>query len=88
MKQQKLMGALALTGAFALVLTGCASDTGDNGGSGDDGSAAETSAADYNPQPRENLKEGGTVNFPINEIPEQLNSFHGDGSADTARVAA
>ncbi|WP_313478357.1 ABC transporter family substrate-binding protein [Microbacterium sp.] len=88
MKQQKLMGALALTGAFALVLTGCASDTGDNGGSGDDGGAAETSAADYNPQPRENLKEGGTVNFPINEIPEQLNSFHGDGSADTARVAA
>lgn len=88
MKQQKLMGALALTGAFALVLTGCASDTGDNGGSGDNGSAAETSAADYNPQPRENLKEGGTVNFPINEIPEQLNAFHGDGSADTARVAA
>ncbi|MFS2241587.1 ABC transporter family substrate-binding protein [Microbacterium sp. OR16] len=88
MKQQKLMGALALTGAFALVLTGCASDTGNKGGSGDDGSAAETSAADYNPQPRENLKEGGTVNFPINEIPEQLNSFHGDGSADTARVAA
>ncbi|MGX1791982.1 ABC transporter family substrate-binding protein [Microbacterium sp. NPDC055312] len=88
MKQQKLMGALALAGAFALVLTGCASDTGDKGGSGDDGSAAETSAADYNPQPRENLKEGGTVNFPINEIPEQLNSFHGDGSADTARVAA
>jgi len=88
MKQQKLMGALALTGAFALVLTGCASDTGDNGGSGDGGSAAETSAADYNPQPRENLKEGGTVNFPINEIPEQLNSFHGDGSADTSRVAA
>lgn len=88
MKQQKLMGALALTGAFALVLTGCASDTGDNGGSGDGGNAAETSAADYNPQPRENLKEGGTVNFPINEIPEQLNSFHGDGSADTARVAA
>ncbi|MFS2281482.1 ABC transporter family substrate-binding protein [Microbacterium sp. OR21] len=88
MKQQKLMGALALTGAFALVLTGCAPDTGNNGGSGDNGSAAETSAADYNPQPRENLKEGGTVNFPINEIPEQLNSFHGDGSADTARVAA
>ncbi|WP_336646091.1 ABC transporter family substrate-binding protein [Microbacterium sp. USHLN186] len=88
MKQQKLMGALALTGAFALVLTGCASDTGNKGGSGDDGDAVETSAADYNPQPRENLKEGGTVNFPINEIPEQLNAFHGDGSADTARVAA
>lgn len=89
MKQQKLMGALALTGAFALVLTGCATDSGNTGDNGDNGGqSAETSAADYNPQPRENLQEGGTVNFPINEIPEQLNSFHGDGSADTARVSA
>ena len=35
-----------------------------------------------------NETQGCTVNFPINEIPEQLNSFHGDGSADTSRVAA
>ncbi|MGF2947828.1 ABC transporter family substrate-binding protein [Microbacterium alcoholitolerans] len=89
MKQQKLMGALAISGAFALVLTGCATDSGNTGDGGDNGGTpTETSAADYNPQPRENLKEGGTVNFPINEIPEQLNAFHGDGSADTARVAA
>lgn len=90
MKQHKLMGALALTGAFALVLSGCASNTGNDGDGGDkgNGEAAGVEAADYNPQPRENLKEGGVANFPINEIPEQLNAFHGDGSADTARVAA
>lgn len=89
MKQQKLMGALAISGALALVLTGCATDSGNTGDNGDGGDKpAETSAADYNPQPRENLKEGGVVNFPINEIPEQMNAFHGDGSADTARVAA
>lgn len=89
MKQYKLMGALALTGAFALALSGCAANTGDNGDGGGEGEGAkEVEQADYNPQPRENLKEGGTANFPINEIPEQLNSFHGDGSADTARVAA
>lgn len=59
MKQQKLMGALALTGAFALVLTGCATDSGNTGDNGDNGGqSAETSAADYNPQPRENLQEG------------------------------
>ncbi|MEJ1086913.1 ABC transporter family substrate-binding protein [Microbacterium sp. Mu-80] len=88
MKQQKLMGALALTGAFALVLTGCASDSGNTGDKDGGDKPAETSAADYNPQPRENLKEGGTVNFPIAEIPEQLNSFNGDASSSTAIVAA
>ena len=86
MKQHKLMGALAFSGALALALAGCAADTGGNGDNGDD--TAETSAADYNPQPRENLQVGGEARFPINEVPEQLNPFHGDGSADTARVAA
>ncbi|MGO1854938.1 MAG: ABC transporter family substrate-binding protein, partial [Microbacteriaceae bacterium] len=86
MKQHKLMGALAFSGALALALAGCAADTGDNGDNGDD--TVETNAADYNPQPRENLQVGGEVRFPINEVPEQLNPFHGDGSADTARVAA
>jgi len=90
MKQHKLMGALALSGAFALALSGCAANTGNDGGDGGNGGdgSNKVEQADYNPQPRENLKQGGTVNFPINEIPEQLNSFHGDGSADTARVAA
>ncbi|MFJ4045427.1 ABC transporter family substrate-binding protein [Microbacterium sp. NPDC089987] len=89
MKQHKLMGALALTGAFALALSGCAADSGNSGdGSGNGGDKATTNFADYNPQPRENLKEGGVANFPINEVPEQLNQFNGDGSADTARIAA
>lgn len=91
MKQHKLMGALALTGAFALALSGCAANnTGNTGDSGDKGgdTAKKTAFADYNPQPRENLKQGGTVNFPINEIPEQLNQFNGDGSADTTRIAS
>ena len=88
MKQYKLMGALALTGAFALALSGCA--TGTTGGSdkGDSGEAAGVEMANYNPQPRENLKEGGTVNFAIREVPPQLNSFNSDGIADTARIAA
>ncbi len=87
MKQHKLMGAVAFSGVLALALAGCAADTGDNGGDGGN-EPVETKAADYNPQDRENLQVGGEARFPINEIPEQLNSFHGDGSADTARVAA
>lgn len=86
MKQHKLMGALAFSGALALALAGCAADTGDNGDGGN--TPTETKASDYNPQPRENLAVGGEARFPINEIPEQLNAFNGDGSADTARVAA
>ncbi|MGM7677513.1 ABC transporter family substrate-binding protein [Microbacterium sp. A94] len=90
MKQYKLMGALAFSGALALALSGCAADTGNNKGDGGDKDAApvETKSADYNPQDRENLAKGGEARFPINEIPEQMNAFHGDGSADTARVAA
>ncbi|WP_460802365.1 ABC transporter family substrate-binding protein [Microbacterium sp. GXF6406] len=85
MKQQKLMGAIAFSGVLALALAGCAADTGSNDGNT---TPTETKASDYNPQPRENLQVGGEVRFPINEIPEQLNSFNGDASADTARVAA
>ncbi|WP_417556536.1 hypothetical protein [Microbacterium sp.] len=90
MKQHKLMGALAISGAFALVLSGCAANTGNTGDNGNSGSkdATETQAADYNPQPRENLKQGGTVNFAVPEIPEQLNAFNSDASADTATLAA
>jgi len=87
MKQHKLMGALAFSGALALALAGCASNTGTENGEGGE-EAVETAFADYNPQPRENLQTGGEVRFPINEIPEQLNSFNGDASSDTARVAA
>ena len=88
MKQQKLMGAIALSGALALVLGGCAANTGTEGEGNGDGEGAATEMADYNPQPRENLQEGGEAHFPINEIPEQLNSFNGDTSADAARIAA
>ncbi|MGB4137271.1 MAG: ABC transporter family substrate-binding protein [Microbacterium sp.] len=89
MKQYKLMGALALTGAFALALSGCT--TGNTGG-GDKGDSGDSSAvlkdADYNPQDRANLKEGGKVTFAINEVPEQLNASNSDGTADTARLAS
>lgn len=93
MKQHKLIKVGAMSAALALALAGCATDNGGEGGGGattGGGSEppAEMEQADYNPQPRDALEQGGTVNFPINEIPPQLNAFNSDGSADTARVAA
>ncbi|KJL19762.1 Nickel-binding periplasmic protein precursor [Microbacterium oxydans] len=88
MKQYKLMGALALTGAFALALSGCAAGNTGSGDKNDEGDAAGVEMSNYNPQPRENLKEGGEVNFALTEIPAQLNAFNSDASANTTRVAA
>jgi peptide/nickel transport system substrate-binding protein len=86
MKHKKLWGAVAISSVLALALAGCASGSGNNGGSGTGDEAVETKSADYNPQDRDNLQEGGEVHFAINEIPEQLNGFNSDASADTATL--
>lgn len=82
----KLTGIIALGGALALVISGCAAG-GDNGGADGGNTPQETKQADYNPQPRENLQEGGEVNFGINEVTPQMNPFNGNASADTTRLA-
>ncbi|MGX1694433.1 ABC transporter family substrate-binding protein [Microbacterium keratanolyticum] len=86
-RHQKLMGVIALGGALALAISGCAAGGGSTGG-GEGTAPVEVKAADYNPQPRENLKEGGAVTFPINEITPQMNPMNGDASADTTRLAS
>ncbi|SKC57822.1 ABC transporter family substrate-binding protein [Krasilnikoviella flava] len=84
--QKRLVGSVAVAGVLALALTAC-------GGGGNDGGSDEPTAeaqtvegADYNPQPRENLEQGGEVTFPIGEITPQMNVNHSDGSVDTARI--
>lgn len=84
-RHQKLLGALALSGALALVMSGCAAG-GDGGGTGNGGEKETVTGADYNPQPRENLKEGGVVTFPIGEITPQMNPNQSDGTVDTATL--
>ncbi|WP_144872993.1 ABC transporter family substrate-binding protein [Microbacterium sp. 1.5R] len=83
----KLTGVIALSGALALVISGCAAGNG-NGGTDGGNEPQETKAADYNPQPRENLQEGGEVHFGINEVTPQMNPFNGNGSADTQRLSS
>lgn len=83
--QHKLLGVVAAGGALALTLAGCAG--GGNGGGTTEETPAETiEGADYNPQPRENLEQGGEVVFPITEITPQMNVNHSDGSVDTATI--
>ncbi|GAA1737411.1 ABC transporter family substrate-binding protein [Microbacterium paludicola] len=85
--QHKLLGVVATGGALALTLAGCA---GGGNGNGNDGAGEEApqtiEGADYNPQPRENLEQGGEVVFPISEITPQMNVNHSDGSVDTATI--
>lgn len=86
MKHHEMFGALAISTALALALAGCTAETQINRDTGRE--IVETHAADYNPQSRENLQVGGEAHFAIDEIPEQLNQFHSDGTADSQRVAS
>lgn len=71
--------------AAALLLSGCSNpSSGSPTGSGSAG--GEIKQADYNPQPRENLKEGGTLTTALAEISAQFNTFHADGTAYTLQV--
>ncbi|SDS33475.1 ABC transporter family substrate-binding protein [Microlunatus soli] len=76
--------------ALALALSACGS--GGSSGSGGDGNgdgAGQGSTellADYNPQPRDKVKDGGTVTLPITEVSAQQNTFQADGSAYTNQL--
>ncbi len=85
MKRQRMfVGILAGGAALALTLTAC-SGGGDDSGDGD-GETTAIVGADYNPQDRDNLQQGGEVTFPIGEITPQMNVNHADGTVDTARI--
>lgn len=48
-----------------------------------DTSAVTTDGASLNPQPRENLRDGGSLTTAITEVSAQWNTFHADASAYT-----
>lgn len=84
----KIAGVIVGGAALALTLAACTGGGGGGGGTSTNGGGEATTitGADYNPQPRENLQQGGEVTFPINEITPQMNVNHSDGSVDTARL--
>ncbi|MEU3654234.1 ABC transporter family substrate-binding protein [Streptomyces sp. NPDC032161] len=88
MRRTTLSG-LAFAAAASLVLSGCGG--GDTDNSGQEKSKGATSENEvltsYNPQPASNLKQGGKLTLPIVEIPDQLNTLHGNASLYTSKIA-
>ncbi len=61
------VAALAATAALSLTLVAC------GGGSAPTGEAITDDQAQYNPQPYENIRDGGTLTTALPEITPQFN---------------
>ncbi|WP_185844952.1 ABC transporter family substrate-binding protein [Nonomuraea sp. WAC 01424] len=85
MKASRLVVAVAVTGSLSLV--GCGGG-GSGGGStsSPEGTHKTIRAFDINPQPRDKVKDGGTLRWGINEFPTQWNRNHVDGNLAMAAV--
>ncbi|WP_327090686.1 ABC transporter family substrate-binding protein [Nonomuraea sp. NBC_01738] len=85
---------VALSGALALALAGCGGGGGGGGygggsaGGGSTGGGASVKAFDINQQPRDQVKDGGTLRWGINEFPAQWNRNHVDGNLAMAAVVS
>ncbi|NUT10830.1 MAG: ABC transporter family substrate-binding protein [Nonomuraea sp.] len=85
MKAARLVVAVAVTGSLFLVSCG-GGGSGDGSGSGAEGARPSIRAFDINPQPRDKVKDGGTLRWGINEFPTQWNRNHVDGNLAMAAV--
>ncbi|SDL87604.1 peptide/nickel transport system substrate-binding protein [Nonomuraea maritima] len=87
MEASRRVVAVAVTGA--LLLTGCGEGRG-GGPGGMDGTGDDRTlkAFDINPQPRENVRDGGTLRWGINEFPAQWNRNHVDGNLAVAAAVS
>lgn len=69
----------AAAGALAVVLTlsACGASGSKGAGNGDEATKklANKFTVDWNPQPRDKIKDGGTVTIPVTEIPSQENTM-------------
>ncbi|MGW7412226.1 ABC transporter family substrate-binding protein [Streptomyces sp. NPDC054863] len=75
--------ALLTSGVLALpVLTGCG-----GGADGEEATGARAVAADLAATHREQVADGGTLNWAVDSVPETLNAFQADADATTARIA-
>ncbi|TMR89561.1 ABC transporter family substrate-binding protein [Nonomuraea basaltis] len=80
---------VAVTAAASLTLVGCGGGAG-SGPEGIDSAGDERTikAFDINPQPRDKVKDGGTLRWGINEFPAQWNRNHVDGNLAMAAVVS
>lgn len=71
--------AVATAATLALALISCGSGDGGNGGvSGAD--QVGVGANDINPVPRDQLRDGGDLSWPLDAIPDNFNALHIDGT--------
>ncbi|WP_327590254.1 ABC transporter family substrate-binding protein [Nonomuraea sp. NBC_00507] len=76
---------LVTAAAVVVALGGCGGGTGNGPGTGDGAGDDHTvKAFDINPQPRDKVKDGGTLRWGINEFPAQWNRNHVDGNLAVA----
>ncbi|MEU1719958.1 ABC transporter family substrate-binding protein [Nonomuraea sp. NPDC005692] len=85
MKASRLVVAVAVTGSLSLVSCG-GGGSGGGSASGTEGAHKTIKAFDINPQPRDKVKDGGTLRWGINEFPTQWNRNHVDGNLAMAAV--
>ncbi|MEV4394356.1 ABC transporter family substrate-binding protein [Nonomuraea sp. NPDC049607] len=85
MKASRLVVAVAVTGSLSLVSCG-GGGSGGGSTSGTQGEHKTIRAFDINPQPRDKVKDGGTLRWGINEFPSQWNRNHVDGNLAVAAV--
>ncbi|MET8862470.1 ABC transporter family substrate-binding protein [Nonomuraea sp. NPDC004580] len=77
----------ALLAGTLLLPAGCGKEQGGGTGATDSAGDERTiKAFDINPQPREKVKDGGTLRWGINEFPTQWNRNHVDGNLAMAAV--
>uniref|UniRef100_A0AAU3GWX2 ABC transporter family substrate-binding protein n=1 Tax=Streptomyces sp. NBC_01401 TaxID=2903854 RepID=A0AAU3GWX2_9ACTN len=78
---------IALVAAVSVVATACQSSSGKDtdGQGGKDAPKAATAAVDYNPQPYENIKDGGTYTT-VGTFDDQGNPFNVNATLTAARV--
>lgn len=72
-----VLGAAAGALALALTMAACGASGSKSNNNADEATKklANTFSVDWNPQPRDKIKDGGTVTIPVTEIPSQENSM-------------
>jgi peptide/nickel transport system substrate-binding protein len=78
--------ALAAIAALSMALVGCVGGSGPGDANGGETAQSLSEKAQYNPQPYENIRDGGTLTTSLPEISPQFNTFQTDGTAYTLTV--
>lgn len=81
--RKKATMVVAATAVLGLALAGCQQDKGDAGGVDSDKADKEISglpSTDYQKASYDEVADGGTLTYPISEMPASLNYYHADGA--------